>query len=212
MVYASIKEAWGIDDFCKEPPDNPYVVKDPIQDKANFKDFEKNFSRDELSTANLVPSGIKNRKKYTREPSIDSSIDSSINYKNKSKYDSSNEPRQRKYFLDKNDEYSEISSDETSRDSYKKMIGKKIKIKHDKPNKSIIKDIHEGFETRYHPNRHHDTCSNMLDHLRTCRICREEVEEYSKNTFIKEFIIFAGSGIIMFLFLDLLRKIAQRAP
>ena len=64
MVYASIKEAWGIDDFCKEPPDNPYVVKDPIQDKANFKDFEKNFNRDELSTANLVPSGIKNRKKY----------------------------------------------------------------------------------------------------------------------------------------------------
>lgn len=206
MVYASIKEAWGIDEFCREPPDNPYVVKDPVQDKANFREFEKKFSMDELSRANLVSSKKTNRNtKY--EPSIDSTIDS----KNDSSYDSSRESKQRKYFLDKNDEYSEISSDETSRDSYKRMIGKKIKLKNDKP-KSIIKNVHEGFENRYHHSRNHDSCSNMLDHLRSCRVCREEVEEYSKNTFIKEFIIFAGSGIIMFLFLDLLRKIAQRSP
>ena len=41
MVYASIKEAWGINEFCKEPPENPYVVKDPIQNTANFRKFRK---------------------------------------------------------------------------------------------------------------------------------------------------------------------------
>ena len=42
VVYASIKEAWGIDDFDRKPPDNPYVVKDPIQNKANFKALKFN--------------------------------------------------------------------------------------------------------------------------------------------------------------------------
>ena len=41
MVYASLKEAWGTDEFCREPQENPYVVKDPIMDKANFKTFRK---------------------------------------------------------------------------------------------------------------------------------------------------------------------------
>lgn len=209
MVYASIKEAWGIDGFSREPPDNPYVVKDPVQDKANFKAFQKNFDMNELSRANLVPSSKTKKKKHIPEPSVDTTVDTTVD----STVDSTYDPKQRKYFLDKNDEYSEISSDESSRESYKKMIGQKIKLKNHKPTKSIIKNVHEGFENRYHHNRrHHDTCSSMLDHLQTCRICREEVEEYSKNTFIKEFIIFAGSGIIMFLFLDLLRKIAQRSP
>ncbi len=213
MVYASIKEAWGIDGFCREPPDNPYVVKDPIQDKANFKQFEKqHFSMDELSRANVVPSK-NNRKKKIVEPSVDSTIDS----RNDSTIDSTNNHKQRKYFLEKNDEYSEICSDVSSRDSCKQEMdsylkGKKIKFKNSKPNKSIIKNVHEGFENHYHNSRNHDNCSNLLEHLRNCRICQEGVEEYSKNTFIKEFIIFAGSGIIMFLFLDLLRKIAQRAP
>ena len=61
MVYASIKEAWGIDDFDRKPPDNPYVVKNPIQNKANFKAFEKSNFHDDLSEADIVPSKKKKR-------------------------------------------------------------------------------------------------------------------------------------------------------
>ena len=208
MVYASIKEAWGIDDFDRKPPDNPYVVKDPVQNKANFKAFQKsNFRMDDLSEANLVPTK-KGKKSVKEEQSVDSTNDTSG-------YDMND---RHQYFLNKNDEYSEISSEETSVAS-----PQKIKIRNHRKTKPIIKNIREGFENHSYirPNRrerhkshteHNDNCSSMLEHLQNCKICRQEVEEYSKNTFIKEFIIFAGSGIIMFLFLDLLRKIAQRSP
>jgi hypothetical protein len=212
MVYASIKEAWGIDDFDRKPPDNPYVVKDPIQNKANFKAFQKsNFrmdeesdrmsvssfrhSRNDLSDADIVPN--KKNKRRMKEESIDSTQDTTGYDKN----------YRHRYFLDKNDEYSDVSSEDSFRSS--KAISK---IKTHKKSKPIIKNIREDFENHpYRHNEHNDHCSSMLEHLQNCRICRQEVEEYSKNTFIKEFIIFAGSGIIMFLFLDLLRKIAQRS-
>jgi hypothetical protein len=219
MVYASIKEAWGIDDFDRKPPDNPYVVKDPIKNKANFKAFQKsNFhmdeesdrmsrsafrhSRNDLSEADIVPN--KKNKRHMKEESVDSTQDTTGYDKNE----------RHRYFLDKNDEYSDISSEDSSRSS--KAISKKIKMKTHKKPKPIIKNIREDFENHSYGlhNRHtehNDHCSSMLEHLQNCRICRQEVEEYSKNTFIKEFIIFAGSGIIMFLFLDLLRKIAQRS-
>jgi hypothetical protein len=213
MVYASIKEAWGIDDFDRKPPDNPYVVKDPIQNKANFKAFQKsNFrmdeesdkmsrsafrhSRNDLSEADLIVTK-KNKRTVKEEQSIDSTQDTAgydVNGRNQ-------------YFLDRNDEYSEISSEDSSR-----AISKNIKMKKNKKPKPIIKNIREDFKNHSYPeNRHNDNCSNILEHLQNCKICRQQVEEYSKNTFIKEFIIFAGSGIIMFLFLDLLRKIAQRS-
>jgi hypothetical protein len=54
-------------------------------------------------------------------------------------------------------------------------------------------------------------CVNMITHLQSCKLCSSELSEHLRNVFIKEFILFAGSGIIMFLFLDLLRKIAQKA-
>jgi hypothetical protein len=210
MVYASIKEAWGIDDFDRRPPENPYVVKDPVQNKANFKAFKKNnFPMDDFSEANLVPTK-KGKKSVKQEQSVDSTNDTAA-------YDMND---RHQYFLDKNDEYSEISSEESSVAS-----SKKIKIRNHRKTKPIIKNIREGFENhsyirptrrKHHTshtahNEHNDNCSSMLEHLQNCKICRQEVEEYSKNTFIKEFIIFAGSGIIMFLFLDLLRKIAQRS-
>ena len=196
MVYASIKEAWGIDDFDRKPPDNPYVVKDPIQNKANFKAFQKNNFSDDLSEADLIITK-KNKRTVKEEQSIDSTQDTS-GHDMKDRH---------QYFLNKNDEYSEISSEDSSR-----AISKKIKMKKHKKPKPIIKNIREDFENHsYRQHGHNDNCSSMLEHLQNCKICRQEVEEYSKNTFIKEFIIFAGSGIIMFLFLDLLRKIAQRS-
>ena len=196
MVYASIKVAWGIDDFDRKPPDNPYVVKNPIQNKANFKAFEKSNFHDDLSEADIVPSKKKKRT-VKEEKSVDSTQDTS-GYDMKDRH---------QYFLDKNDEYSEVSSEDSSI-----AISRKIKMKKHKNPKPIIKNIREDFQNHsYRQHGHGDNCSSMLEHLQNCKICRQEVEEYSKNTFIKEFIIFAGSGIIMFLFLDLLRKIAQRS-
>ena len=226
MVYASIKEAWGIDDLNRKPPDNPYVVKDPIQNTANFKSFQKtNFRMDDLSEADLVPNK-KNKRPIRDDQTIESTLDNdTIGY---------DKNTHRQYFLDKNDEYSEISSDDYSIASSEQIRLRHRKIatsnnlrgkisgsrnRRDKSaggnrlrenTKPIIKNIHEGFQNHSHRS-HSDNCSSMLEHLRDCRICRRELEEYSKNTFIKEFIIFSGSGIIMFLFLDLLRKIAQRS-
>ena len=54
-------------------------------------------------------------------------------------------------------------------------------------------------------------CVSMITHLQSCKVCSSELSEHLRNVFIKEFILFAGSGIMMFLFLDLLRKIAQKA-
>jgi hypothetical protein len=54
-------------------------------------------------------------------------------------------------------------------------------------------------------------CVSMITHLQSCKLCSSELSEHLRNVFIKEFILFAGSGIMMFLFLDLLRKIAQKA-
>jgi hypothetical protein len=107
----------------------------------------------------------------------------------------------KRYFTDE-DEYSDVTSDEITR----KVVGKRLNVS--KP-KSILKrdNVHEGFEG----NGKRVDCVNMLGHLKHCKVCRAEFDDYSKNVFIREFIIFAGCGILMFLFLDLLRKIsAQR--
>jgi hypothetical protein len=207
MVYASLKEAWGTDEFCKEPPENPYVVKDPIVDKANFKSFRKqNFgSKNTNRVLNDIESDdqsyMPESKYYKNNDNETKYLKRSNRVKNWCKPEYKN-----KYFLEE-DEYSDITSVDTMDDVPRKMIGRKIKIDK-KMHKYNSKDnkIIEGFE-----NSHKKMdCESMLEHLKHCRICSAEVEDLSKNIFIREFIIFAGCGIIMFLFLDLLRKIAQK--
>jgi len=65
------------------------------------------------------------------------------------------------------------------------------------------------------PHNHHYNkkveCVNMIAHLQTCKICSAELAENTRNVFIREFVLFAGCGLIMFLFLDLIRKIAQKS-
>ena len=63
------------------------------------------------------------------------------------------------------------------------------------------------------PHHHHKKveCVNMIAHLQTCKICSAELAENTRNVFIREFVLFAGCGLIMFLFLDLIRKIAQKS-
>jgi len=191
MVYASIKEVWGIDEFCREPPTNPYVVKDPVQDSANFRSFRNKYF------ANQKTNGVIHDEdtEATSYASLDSE---SVSPPAKDWKKLPNYPR--RYFLEKDDEHSDVSSHD--------RIRKKIKSRAKKP---IIKNIKEGFEDRKPDNEHSSNCSSMLDHLRHCKVCRSELEEESKQVFIKEFIIFAGSGLMIFLFLDLLRKIAQKS-
>ena len=208
MVYASIKEAWGINEFCKEPPENPYVVKDPIQNTANFRKFRKdNFAN--KKTNRVVEHSDSEDTSYDSSNKYYKDIDSEeeiVNRKSTNRVKKWCNPKyKQRYFLDKEDEYSEQSSnDTTERPISKKLIGKKIKLSSRPRTKPIL---HEGFENEHKV----DGCSSILEHLKHCKICRGEMDDYSKNVFIKEFIIFAGSGIIIFLFLDLLRKIAQKS-
>jgi hypothetical protein len=202
MVYASLKEAWGEDTFCREPPENPYVVKDPVGNPANFKKFRKdNFAS--KNTNRIVEDKESDDESYDETNKYYKNMDNEIKYFKKSdRVKKWCKPQYKdKYFLEE-DEYSDITSVDTMDNMADKMIGRKIQIK--KP-KGIIKNVHEGFQ-----NYKKGDCGNMLYHLQHCPTCSAEVEQFSKNIFIKEFIIFAGCGIIMFLFLDLLRKIAQK--
>jgi hypothetical protein len=198
MVYASIKEVWGVDDFCREPPNNPYVVKDPVADPANFRSFrKKNFTN---SSTNRVVRDADSE--ATSHASLDNETVSAHSSVSRIKKWCKPDYR-RRYFLEKDDDHSEISSEDRIRE---KIVGKKIKL----GKNPIIKNIKEGFSNQ-HVDHSSANCSSMLDHLRNCKICRSEIEDESKQVFIKEFIIFAGSGLMIFLFLDLLRKIVQKS-
>lgn len=216
MVYASIKEAWGVDQIHgAKPMENPYVVKDPVQDPANFKKFRKdNFGSRRTNRVVQSPE--------TDDESYDSSSKKYRNHEDETRYFRQShrdmedwcEPNySRRYFTDE-DEYSDVTSDDVTR----KVVGRKIRLQ--KP-KGILKrndrhrdnrnsdsrdshNVHEGFEN----SGKKVDCLNMLGHLKNCRVCRAEFDDYSKNVFIREFIIFAGCGVLMFLLLDLLRKIA----
>jgi hypothetical protein len=205
MVYASIKEAWGVDEIHgAKRMENPYVVKDPVQDPANFKKFRKdNFGSRRTNRVVESPE--------TDDESYDSSSKKYRNHEDETRYFRQShrdmedwcEPNySRRYFTDE-DDYSDVTSDEVTR----KVVGKKIRLQNPK---GILKrdrnhhNVHEGFEN----SSKKVDCLNMLGHLKNCRVCRAEFDDYSKNVFIREFIIFAGCGVLMFLLLDLLRKIA----
>ena len=205
MVYASIKEAWGVEELHSgRPMENPYVVKDPVQNPANFKKFRRN-------NFGSMASNRTNRVVESRETDDESYDESSKKYKNnddetryfrQSHRDTEDwcEPSYTKRYFTDEDEYSDVTSDEITR----KVVGKRLNVSN-KP-KSILKhdNVHEGFEG----SGKRVDCVNMLGHLKHCKVCRAEFDDYSKNVFIREFIIFAGCGVLMFLFLDLLRKIA----
>jgi hypothetical protein len=114
-------------------------------------------------------------------------------FQQKNQFKSSNgpshsQPRPRYFVPREEDEYSQVSA---------AMAGPIVELQpqqqHHQPKNSKIE------------------CVSMITHLQSCKLCSAELSEHLRNVFIKEFILFAGSGIIMFLFLDLLRKIAQKA-
>lgn len=162
MVYASLQEAWGIEAFSsnntqqqqQQQQENPYVVKDVVQNKANYGSFQQKnqFSGTTMAVGPLGPS----------------------------------KPR---YFVPREeDEYSQVS---IVAEQQQPLV-----LPMQKPKSSGSSKIE---------------CVNMITHLQSCKLCSSELSEHLRNVFIKEFILFAGSGIMMFLFLDLLRKIAQKA-
>ena len=156
MVYASLQEAWGIEAFTSPPPppENPYVVKDAMQNKANYGSFqEKNkFKNGSFNSSSPSPSPSRPRYFVSRDEDEDSQVSVAPSV------DMQPQPQPQQY----------------------------------KSNSKI-------------------ECVSMITHLQSCKLCSAELSEHLRNVFIKEFILFAGSGIIMFLFLDLLRKIAQKA-
>lgn len=204
MVYASIKEVWGVDELHSgSPMVNPYVVKDPVQNQANFKKFRRN-NFGNMNTNRVMENRDSNDESYDESSKKYKNNDDETRYFRQSHRDLDNwcEPNYSKRYFTDEDEYSDVTSDEITR----KVVGKRLNVA--KP-KSILKrdNVHEGFEG----NGKRVDCVNMLGHLKHCKVCRAEFDDYSKNVFIREFIIFAGCGILMFLFLDLLRKIsAQR--
>jgi hypothetical protein len=204
MVYASIKEVWGVDELHSgSPMVNPYVVKDPVQNQANFKKFRRN-NFGNMNTNKVMENRDSNDESYDESSKKYKNNDDETRYFRQSHRDLDNwcEPNYSKRYFTDEDEYSDVTSDEITR----KVVGKRLNLA--KP-KSILKrdNVHEGFEG----NGKRVDCVNMLGHLKHCKVCRAEFDDYSKNVFIREFIIFAGCGILMFLFLDLLRKIsAQR--
>jgi hypothetical protein len=204
MVYASIKEVWGVDELHSgSPMVNPYVVKDPVQNQANFKKFRRN-NFGNMNTNRVMENRDSNDESYDESSKKYKNNDDETRYFRQSHRDLDNwcEPNYSKRYFTDEDEYSDVTSDEITR----KVVGKRLNVS--KP-KSILKrdNVHEGFEG----NGKRVDCVNMLGHLKHCKVCRAEFDDYSKNVFIREFIIFAGCGILMFLFLDLLRKIsAQR--
>ena len=204
MVYASIKEVWGVDELHSgSPMVNPYVVKDPVQNQANFKKFRRN-NFGNMNTNKVMENRDSNDESYDESSKKYKNNDDETRYFRQSHRDLDNwcEPNYSKRYFTDEDEYRDVTSDEITR----KVVGKRLNVS--KP-KSILKrdNVHEGFEG----NGKRVDCVNMLGHLKHCKVCRAEFDDYSKNVFIREFIIFAGCGILMFLFLDLLRKIsAQR--
>ena len=72
-----------------------------------------------------------------------------------------------------------------------------------------IQEQQQQQQQNHHYNKKVD-CVSMIAHLQTCKICSAELAENTRNVFIREFVLFAGCGLIMFLFLDLIRKIAQK--
>jgi hypothetical protein len=177
MVYASLQEAWGIEAFTSSPPssssssspsnnplENPYVVRDAAQNKANYSIFQQ-----------------KNQ------------------FKSSTPSQPSQPPSKPRYFVPREeDEYSQMSDTAgiIGLPSYSPSYSSPPSPYSPSPSPPQSKKIE---------------CVSMITHLQSCKLCSGELSDHLRNVFLKEFILFAGSGIMMFLFLDLLRKIAQKA-
>lgn len=211
MPYASLQEAWGVNDNQHKDTriNNNFVVPNPNKTQTKLDSFFDRFYKDTNQVMNDYQQEAPNRgKRYNN--SIEVSDPKNALYRKRKKWCKPKYTQQ--YF--KEDDLSTISDPELdvkSEDSditrgsdiMRKVIGKKIHVKKEKEDKKKVQNLHEGFTNL-------NNCEGILEHINRCELCRAQVEIMSKNTFIKEFIIFAASGILMFIFLELIYKIAKR--
>ena len=218
MPYASLQEAWGVNNNQCRGDDNKinnnFVVPNPNKSQTNLDNFFDRFYKDTNQIMNNYQEEAPNRGKILNSSLEVSNPKKSI-YRKRQRWC---KPRySEKYFLDDDlstitdpemDVESEDSEVSRGSDIMRKMIGRRI---HVKKNLNINK---EEKETKKENVKEHfanlNNCEGILEHLNHCELCRAQVEIMNKNTFIKEFIIFATSGILMFIFLELIYKIAKR--
>lgn len=222
MPYASLQEAWGMNNNqCNGTKiNNQFVVPNPNKSQTNLDNFFDRFYKDTNQIMNNYQ-----EESPTRFPGKISNNAIEVTNPKKSVYRKRQKwckpSYSKKYFLE--DDLSTITDpemdvetedSEVSRgsDIMKKMIGRKLKVNNTKKEHSernpsghnhSHREIHENFANL-------NSCEGILEHINRCEICKAQVEIMNKNTFIKEFIIFATSGILMFIFLELIYKIAKR--
>ena len=56
---------------------------------------------------------------------------------------------------------------------------------------------------------HRIGCEGILEHLMKCRICSAQMSELYNNAILREYLLFAGTGVLVFLLLDLLVKMKR---
>jgi hypothetical protein len=213
MPYASLQEAWG---FQNQPTtcngtriNNQFVVPNPNKSQGQLDNFFDRFYKDTNQvTQNYRDDSLDKRQRVNN--AIEVTEPKRATYR---KHQNWCDPCYgRSYFL--SDDVSELSDPESDVCSAERnMVGKKLQIrgsekqerfvekqeKQEKP--SVVK--HEGF-TNF------NDCEGIMEHMRKCELCRAQMESMNQNIFIKEFIIFATSGVLMFIFLELIYRIARR--
>ncbi len=216
MPYASLQEAWGVqnnNNTCNGTRiNNQFVVPNPNKSQTNLDQFFDKFYRDTNQvTNNYQDESYDTSSKYRRSRqnnSIEGGNPKRSTYRKRK--DWCKPEYKDAYFLE--DDLSTISDPESDVCSdtipIKKMIGKEFHMncdpRREEAKKTIEKkDIHEGFDN-FH------TCEGIMEHIKKCELCQSQIQSMNQNVFMKEFIIFAASGILMFIFLELIYRIARR--
>lgn len=208
MVYATINEAWG----------DSFKIENPTRNVAHFDSFHDDFKKNMNQV--LPKKSQRDVEEYREKTNYNDSIE--VGHPRKSKY---HFPKSNFYSRDLDMDISEVSepiSDVTSVDDLfelKKLRGKKLtipkkQVKTQENQKEYQKDKQkkelEHFRNTLSMYRNDDNCFSIYEHVKNCENCRNLIENDNKNIFMKEFIIFASSGILMFIFLELLAKILKR--
>ena len=215
MPYASLQEAWAMNNMPNETKiNNHFVVPNPNKTQTNLDNFFDRFYKDTNKVINNQEDEsydpTSKYKRFRNNNSIEVSDPAKSTYRKRQKWC---KPKYTKrYFVEDDlstisnpeiDVYSEDSNVSRGSDIMKKVIGKKMTIQKKEQKEHKTKNVREHFANL-------NSCEGILEHLNKCEICKAQVEMMNKNTFIKEFIIFATSGILMFIFLELIYKIAKR--
>jgi len=195
-----LKEVWG-DDYAGAPQGKGQqsILRPSTPATASFEAFEKEFYPDS-------PSRMAPRKQPSRSRFSDQFTNNRMN-----KQPTYCSPEYKQMFADD----STIDTTTTAMTDQSEVMpilkNRKIRVEafSDAPPMKRVpkkeKDVKEHFSNHVKPT----DCVGILEHIQECPICSMEYNELSHGTFFREFILFAGSGILMFLFLDLIHRIKK---